>query len=159
LPWALAALMQWPGNARFAQRRACLERIARERNLDGARSFLLFNCVATYLELDGRARELYEGLLAEQQEGNRAMMTWAEKFEAQAVERGLQEGRQEGRQEGLREMLLHFLEQRFSPLPGGVSQRLSAIDSAEELTRLAEKVLSARSLQELGLDWRARDAC
>ena len=83
------------------------------------------------------------------------MMTWAEKFEAQAVERGLQQGRNQGRQEGLREgmreMLFHLLERRFSPLPGGVSQRLSAIDSAEELTRLADKVLSARSLEELGL--------
>jgi hypothetical protein len=159
LAWALAALMRWPGHDRYEQRRACLERIGRERSLDGARSFLLFNCVATYLELDGRARELYEGLLAEQQEGNRAMMTWAEKFEAQAVERGLQKGLQEGRerglqegmQKGMREMLLHLLERRFSPLPGGLPQRLSAIDSAEELTRLAERVLSARSLEELGL--------
>lgn len=66
-------------------------------------------------------------------------MTWAEKFEAQAV------------QKGMREMLLHLLERRFSPLPGSVPQRISAIDSAEELTRLAERVLSARSLEELGL--------
>ena len=100
--------------------------------------------------MDGRARELYEGLLAESQEGNRAMMTWAEKFEAQAVERGRQEGLQEGLR-GMREMLLRLLERRFSPLPGGVPQRVSAIDSTEELTRLAEKVLSARSLEELGL--------
>jgi hypothetical protein len=150
LAWAFAALMRWPGNDCFAQRRACLERIARERNLDGARSFLLFNCVATYLELDGRARELYEGLLAGQREGNQAMMTWAEKFEAQAVERGRQEGLMEGLR-GMREMLLRLLERRFAPLPGGLPQRLAAIDSAEELTRLAEKVLSARSLEEMGL--------
>ena len=155
LAWAFAALMRWPGNDRFAQRRACLERIARERNLDGARSFLLFNCVATYLELDRRARELYEELLAQHREGNRAMMTWAEKFEAQAVERGLQKGIQEGRErglrEGMRETLLHQLERRFSPLPDEVGRRLSAIDSKDELTRLAERVLSARSLEELGL--------
>jgi flagellar biosynthesis/type III secretory pathway protein FliH len=98
-------------------------------------------------------------------------MTWAEKFEAQAVERGLQrgleegrergmqegiqegrqKGRQEGRQEGMREMLLYQLERRFPPLPDEVSRRLSAIDSQAELTRLAEKVISARSLEELGL--------
>jgi hypothetical protein len=143
LAWAFAALMQWPGKNRHAQRRACLERIARERNLDGARSFLLFNCVTTYLELDGRARELYEELLAQHREGNRAMMTWAEKFEAQAVERGLREG--------MREMLLHQLERRFSPLPDEVSRRVSAIESKDELTQLAERVLSARSLEELGL--------
>ena len=135
--------MQWPGKDRYAQRRACLERIARERDLDGARSFLLFNCVATYLELDGRARELYHEFLAQHREENRAMMTWAEKFEAQAVERGLREG--------MREMLLHQLARRFSPLPDEVSRRLSAIDSKDDLTRLAEKVLSARSLEELGL--------
>jgi flagellar biosynthesis/type III secretory pathway protein FliH len=75
------------------------------------------------------------------------MMTWAEKFEAQAVERGLREGRREG----MREMLLHQLERRFSPLPDEVSRRLSAIESKDELTQLAERVLSARSLEELGL--------
>jgi hypothetical protein len=144
LAWALAALMQWPGHDRYAQRRACLERITRERNLDGARSFLLVNCVATYLELDGSAREEYEAILAEHGEEKRDMaMTWAEKLEAQAEERGLQKG--------MREMLLRLLEQRFSPLPGRVPQRLAAIESAEELTRLAERVLSARSLEELGL--------
>jgi flagellar biosynthesis/type III secretory pathway protein FliH len=152
---------------------ACLDRLARERHLGGARSFLLFNCVATYLQLDGRAQELYHALLAEHgNEEKRAMvMTWAEKFEAQAVERGLQKGMeqgieqgvqkgmqqglqrglQQGMQQGMREILLRQLQQRFAPLPASAAQRVSAIDSTEELTRLADKVLSARSLEELGL--------
>jgi hypothetical protein len=51
----------------------------------------------------------------------------------------------------MRETLLHQLESRFPPLPDEVSRRLSAIESKDELTRLAERVLSARSLEELGL--------
>jgi hypothetical protein len=177
LAWALAALMRWPTADRYAQRRACLERIAGARFLSGAHSFLLFNCVATYLVLDGKAREVFQGLLAQHgnEEGQVAMMTWAEmesakieaeieakieaKVEAKVRDRvllegrqqGRQEGRLEGRQEGMREVVLHLLSRRFATLPAGVAKRISAIDSAEELAGLAERVLSANSLEELGL--------
>jgi hypothetical protein len=161
LAWALAALMRWPAGDRYAQRRACLDRLAQVRNLGGAKSFLLFNCVATYLELDGRAQEVYKALLAEHgyEEDQAMVMTWAEKFEAEAIKRGIEKGREEGRQEGrregwqegMRELLLRQLRCRFELLPADVRQRIDAIESTAELERLAERVLSAKSLAELGL--------
>jgi hypothetical protein len=48
-------------------------------------------------------------------------------------------------------VLLRLLSRRFETLPAGVAKRISAIDSAEELAGLAERVLSASSLEELGL--------
>jgi flagellar biosynthesis/type III secretory pathway protein FliH len=113
--------------------------------------------VATYLVLDGKAREVFQGLLARHgnEEGQVAMMTWAEmesaKIAREVSQKCRDEGLQEGRQEGMREMLLRLLSRRFETLPAGVAKRISAIDSAEELAGLAERVLSANSLEELGL--------
>jgi hypothetical protein len=148
LAWAFAALMRWPTADRGAHRLACLRRIAAARRLNPAQRFLLFNCVATYLEWDGRAEEEFEALLAKQ--GPRevqTMMTWAEKREARAVERG----QQEGRQKGMQEILLDLLTARFRSLPPETARRVEAITSPRELSRLAKRVLSAGSLEELGL--------
>lgn len=152
LAWAFAALMRWPTVDRGAHRLACLRRIAVARGLNPAQRFLLFNCVATYLEWDGRAEEEFAALLAEQGPREvRAVMTWAEKFEARAIEKGQQEGLQKGRQKGMQEILLDLLRARFRSLPPDIAGRVEAITSPRELRRLAKSVLSAGSLEELGL--------
>ena len=46
---------------------------------------------------------------------------------------------------------MRLLNQRFGPLRPEVKRRISAIESAEELTRVAEKVYRVESLAELGL--------
>jgi hypothetical protein len=136
LAWAFAALMRWPTASREEHRRACLRRIAVARGLNPAERFLLFNCVATYLEWDGRAEEEFEALLAER--GTRedhTMMTWEEKVELR----------------GMQKVLLEQLEERFRSLPPDIAQRVGTITSPRELSRLAKGVLSAGSLKELGL--------
>ncbi|HEX7182608.1 MAG TPA: DUF4351 domain-containing protein [Thermoanaerobaculia bacterium] len=151
LAWAFAALMR--SSDRSRQRTACLRRIATARGLSPARRVLLFNCVATYLELDGKASEEFQQLLAElgSKEDQAIMMTWAERFEAEIMEKGRQAGRQEGLREGMERILLRQLKQRFRTLPPDVAQRVSRISSTDELARLAERVLTAGSLEELGL--------
>jgi len=148
LAWALAALMRWPTPDRGAHRRACLRRIAAAPELNPAKRFLLFNCVATYLEWDGRAEEEFQALLGEldTREGE-TMMTWEEKVEA----RGMERGQEEGRQKGMQELLLELLKARFRTLPPSTTRRIEAITSPRELSRLAKRVLSAGSLEELGL--------
>ncbi|HEV7785600.1 MAG TPA: DUF4351 domain-containing protein [Thermoanaerobaculia bacterium] len=141
LGWALAALMRWPTSDRDEHSSACLRRIAEAHGLDPARRFLLFNCVATYLEWDGSAAEI-QALLHGGQE-KQAMITWAEKIEAKAEERGLQQG--------MRELLLQMLTTRFGPLPSDVREHLAAIHSTEELSLLGRRLLSAGSLGELGI--------
>ncbi|HZF07623.1 MAG TPA: hypothetical protein VFE33_02425 [Thermoanaerobaculia bacterium] len=156
LAWALAALMRWPTADTGEDRRACLRRIAAAPGLNPAKRFLLFNCVATYLEWDGRAEEELQALLAERgQKEVQTMMTWAEKREARAVERGQQEGLEKGldkgRQKGMQEILMELLRERFRALPPETARRVEAITSPGELSRLARRVLSAGSLEELGL--------
>ena len=64
---------------------------------------------------------------------------------------GRKEGRREGLEQGARRVLLRLLGQRFGQLPDSVRRRVAEIDSVERLTRLAERVLTASSLEDVGL--------
>ena len=57
----------------------------------------------------------------------------------------------EDRQEGMRQLLLQLIERRFGPLPEERRRSVEAITSPIRLKRLADKILTARSLDEMGL--------
>ncbi len=78
-------------------------------------------------------------------------ITWEEKVEARGVELGLVSGLAKGQENGMREVLLLQLKRRFPPLSGRAIRRVQAITSTEELGSLAERLLTAGSLEELGL--------
>jgi len=165
LAWALAALMRPRSRDPRALRRACLARIARAPGLSDERRFRLFECVANYLELDGGAEEELEALLAapdgeEMKEMARTLRQalleegleqGIEQGIEKGIERGIEQGIEKGRARGMRELLARQLSRRFGPLPEAATARLEQIQSTEELARLAERVLQARSLAELGL--------
>ena len=65
-------------------------------------------------------------------------MTWSERMMEQ------------GERAGMHKLLLHLLAQRFGPLPDAVRGQVEAITSTRRLTSLAGKVLTARSLRDLG---------
>ena len=68
------------------------------------------------------------------------------------------EGLQEGRQEGELTILRRLLEKRFGELPAWADERLAAL-TASKLEALSERVLDARSLEEvLPLARRSRTA-
>ena len=54
----------------------------------------------------------------------------------------------EGRQEGELTILRRLIEKRFGPLPGWASDKLAALP-ASELEDLSERVLDAKSVEEL----------
>ncbi len=165
LAWAFAALMRPSGRDRHALRRSCFSRIAAANDLNEVERFLLFNCVATYLELGGGAVAEFALLRARYAKPEVEMkpITWEEKVEARGLETGLErgkregkkegkkEGKEEGKEEGMREVLLRLLRNRFPGLTGQTIARVAAIRSPEELGSLAERLLTARSLEELGL--------
>lgn len=78
-------------------------------------------------------------------------MTWSETQQAKGREEGRAEGMVQGAQRGARQLLLHQLGKRFGPLPDNVRRRVETITSLDRLTELAERVLSAHSLDEMGL--------
>ena len=147
LAWAFAALMD-PGSwSRAELKMACLRRIAGVR--DRVDPFLLVDCVENYLQLDPRELAELEALRSreENQEVRAMKLTWSETLR----EEGRREGVEEGAQKGVRQVLLLQLGKRFGPLPETVCRRVEAIDSLDLLTRLAERLLSANSLEEMGL--------
>lgn len=145
--WAFAALMD-PGLWSPAELKiACQRRIAGLRG--GADPFLLVDCVENYLQLDPRELAEFEALRSRRENRKvRAMaMTWSETQQA----KGREEGLVQGAQRGARQLLLHQLGKRFGPLPDNVRRRVETITSLDRLTELAERVLSAHSLEEMGL--------
>jgi flagellar biosynthesis/type III secretory pathway protein FliH len=99
----------------------------------------------------------------ENQEVRAVAMTWSETQQAlgrekgleEGLEKGLEKGRKEGveagARQGARQVLLLLLGKRFGPLPETVRRRVEAISSLDRLAELAERVLSAHSLEEMGL--------
>ncbi|HEV7503373.1 MAG TPA: hypothetical protein VGS07_00505 [Thermoanaerobaculia bacterium] len=78
-------------------------------------------------------------------------MTWSEKLEAQGEAKGRAQGKAEGEAKGVREILLLLLAERFGPLPEGARRQVEEISSLQRLTQLAKRVLTAHSLEEMGL--------
>jgi predicted transposase YdaD len=157
LAWALAALMRAETLSRAEHKLACLQRIA-AAPLDELHRFLLVNCVETYLQLEGRDAEELEALQAggnaEEVQAMRRM-TWAEQLVEQGLEQGreqgLEQGLEKGREQGFRQALLRQLGARFGPLSDDVRRRVEAIRSTERLNQIAEQILVAHSLEEMGL--------
>jgi len=67
------------------------------------------------------------------------------------LEENMREWSKKNRQEGMREILLRQLERRFGPIPEEKRRGIEAITSRTRLNRLADRILTARSLDEMGL--------
>ena len=141
---ALAALMK-RGSSEPATLRARMMREVAEGSLDEAGRFLLVNLIETYFELSAQQSKRYEQLLSrkEFQTVQDVEMTWADKM--------IEKGRQTGLVEGKRDVLLRQLAAKFGPLPAETTAHLRALDSAEELDRLLDRLLTASALEDLGI--------
>jgi len=78
-------------------------------------------------------------------------MTWAEQLKKEGLDQGLERGLEQGREQGVQQTLLRQLGLRFGPLSDDVKRRVEAIRSLERLNEIAEQILVARSLEEMGL--------
>lgn len=145
LAWALAALMDPGGWPPERHKLECRRAIARG-DLDEQSSYLLEDCVETYLQLEGESKMRYEESM--HREGvvpfDEIKMSWSEKIALEATEKG--------RREEARRLVLRQLERRFGPLAAAVRTRVEAVESLDELERLADRVLDASSLDEMGLE-------
>lgn len=149
IAWALAALMHFKTRDRTEHKLSCLRPIAHAQ-LDEIQRFVLLNIVETYIELNDEEAERFAARLASQTvdaEVKVMAQTWSEKMKAEGYERGIEQGRAQG----LRQLVQHLLERRFGPLSGAVVERLAAIRDPNVLDELGQRLLDARSLEELGL--------
>ena len=152
LAWALAALMSRGSMSRAEHKMACLRRIATAR-VDGLHSFLLVNCVESYLQCEGRDAEELAALQARDsaKEVRVMRLSWADQLRKEGQEQGVEQGVAKGLELGVRQTLLRLLGARFGTLSEDVKQRVESIHSVERLNQIADQVLVARSLEEMGL--------
>jgi hypothetical protein len=138
-------MMEPGGMSRALLKLRCLQRIA-AATLDDYHRGLLVNCVKTYPPLTTKEQREYEALLAREEFTTMRIpeMTWADRLIAQGEARG------EAR--GLRRALLKQLRLKFGDLPDDVPEQLQGIESIEQLDGLLERLPTANSLAELGLD-------
>jgi hypothetical protein len=100
----------------------------------------------TYFPLSGKELEAFRHIVArkEYQKVQDTELTWADKLILEGEEKGIIKGK--------RETLKRLLTVKFGPLAPNVEGRIDAIASSEELDRCLDRMLTAESLDELGLD-------
>ena len=70
----------------------------------------------------------------------------------QGIQQGHQQGIQEGMQLGKQSLLLQLLNAKFGELPASVGEKIRAITSEQKLNQLSLRILTANSLDEMGLN-------
>lgn len=120
--------------------------IAASLGLDADRSTLYFDLVL--VSLSEAARNLLQAMDPAKYQ---YQSEFAKRYLSQGKAEGRAEGEAKGRVEGKAEVVVKLLTLRFGPLPETVVQQVRSA-SIEELDRFAERVLSAKTLDEvLGL--------
>jgi len=112
-----------------------------ESELDDARQYLLVNVVETYFPLSGDELEEFNQVVTrkEYSKVQDTDLTWGDKL----LLKGLIQGK--------REALKRLLTAKFGALPSEVVIRIDAIESEEALDQYLERVLTAQSVEDVGL--------
>lgn len=114
--------------------------------LDDARKLLLVNIIETYFELSDDEQRRFERLLS------RKEFRIVQEVKETWLDRARTEGRQAGVIEGKRETLLRQLSAKFGSLRPDTIAKVAAVQSAAELDAYLERVITAGSLQDVGLE-------
>jgi len=127
---------------------------------------IIVYAVETYLSLSAEEEQVYQHLIREVYPEVNEMITnpLIEQGRQEGVQLGRQEGiqlgrqegvqlgRQEGVQQGKQSILIQLLNAKFGTLTEPLVQEIRAITSEQELDRLSLRVLTANSIDEMGLD-------
>ena len=136
---ALSALMNVSARDKARLKAEALQRILTSP-LNKASSYLLGECVEAYLALEGPHLEEYNHLLVTRN-FQEALMFAKTSFEL-GVEKGIDKGQVA--------LIRRMMERKFSDMNDAVKNRLESF-SSEQINQLADKLLTANSLAELGL--------
>ncbi len=138
----LSALMRWGRRSDEVKLNAELIQRVATSGLDEAAQFLLVNLIKTYLPVPEGALERYQRLISrkEYRKVQEVELSWADKL------------REEGLVRGKRETLKRLLSVKFGTLPPTVEARIDAVAFGEELDAYLDRVLTAASLEDMGLD-------
>jgi hypothetical protein len=137
---ALSALMRQPADRKAELYAEGLKRIAGSGEND-YRRFLLAECLEAYAGLDESQEQRVRALL--HTEAYREVEPLMKTTYERGIERGIEQGE--------RRSTLRMMEAKFGPLSVEVKRRVEEL-SPDALVRLQIDILTARSLEDLGLD-------
>ena len=152
--------MRSPGTRRVVRR---LKTIGQKGILqeNEARQALLLAVIEKYLPLTPDEQTEFDQLLEnpKNRKEQRIMLTYEkrgydrgiEQGIEQGIERGIEQGIEQGVVQGARRTLLKLLHARFGELPQAVAGKVESIGSIDELDALSERVLTAPTLDAMGL--------
>ena len=72
----------------------------------------------------------------------------------EGIQQGLEQARQQERQQGKRLFLIRLLATKFGELPQSVTEQIQGMTTDEELDQIGIRLLTANSLEEMGLNGR-----
>jgi hypothetical protein len=150
---ALSALMRLrKSRDRAALMASMLQRVAAS-GLNDTLKYLLVNVIKTEFVLSGEDAERYRCLVnrKEFRAVQEVELTWADKLIERGRQEGLEKGREAGVVEGKRKTLLRQLSAKFGGIPEAVTARAEAM-SETELDSVLDRILTATTLRDLGLD-------
>ncbi len=142
LAFAFAAQMKRGGWSKGRLKYECLSRIVRCQ-VNEARRSLLINWVQTYLALSETEQQEFEVLVTASpltEEVRTMLLT----YEGKVLQRGMRQAKQQ--------TLLDLLQTKFGQLPAEIPQRVIAMEQIEELDQLLRQIITANSLDEMGLN-------
>jgi hypothetical protein len=145
LACALVGFMRVPEAERPRVKAEALRKLA-EADIGSFKRYLLMECVEAYLPLDGPLMQQYQHLLVTRPEYQTVIRTGKTTREL-----GIEEGIERGEERAQRRLVQRQLTRKFGPLSPAVQARLDALTMAQ-LDVLAEELLDAKSLAELGLE-------
>ncbi len=150
---ALAALMERRETEEPLELRASMLKEVFGSKENKVRKFILLNLIETYFTLSAEEMESFDIVLSKKefQEVKEMELTWADEMRMEGHQKGREEGRQAGLVAGKRETLLRQLTTKFGTLPEQIASRVQAIESPEQLDTCLDRVLTAKSLNEIGL--------
>lgn len=113
--------------------------------VDEARRRLLANCVESCMELSEGEEAEFNRLL--EQEQNKELRKMRKSWMEQCEERGEKRGEVRAK----RETLITLMRAKFGGVPAEVSKIVSAIENRRRLDTLLRRILTARTLADMGL--------
>ncbi len=130
----------------------CLRAAAAART-DRARKLLLIDCIESYLPLTPAEEARFCRLVErpEDRELKAMRKTWSEQLMEKGEKRGEKRGELRGRIAAKRETLLGLIRRKFGPVPPEIEARVEAIDDLARLDDLLARILTAGSLEEMGV--------
>jgi hypothetical protein len=146
LATALSAVMRPATIGRLEQKWQALVEIARSA-LNDARKLMLANVVESYLILNESENAEIARRTSEQEE----VTTMISVYEERGIKIGIERGIAQGVLRGQRDALLRQMRAKFGELPLEVSAKVEDITDTAVLEELLVRVLTANSLEEMGL--------